>query len=454
MDNSTEKLDSILDGFDSILAAAQSMANGMADGRYYLWVPEWSEDAEEKDYYVILNKGTKIKKELEVVYQFKADYVYKKCSFAISKDGKTAVAAYAAKKGVICYDCESGSVLWSNPDIKRIDRVRFNNFDENVIEVLNTKLVFTYLDKQSGKVLEPERARSVRQVINEMRVSKNGKYLMAADSLSSKDKANYTVYDTETREIKGRFVAQIQGNPNTFDISNDGELAVCSAWQRQGVSLIKVSTKEELWVRKSMTNIDSVSFDDTDDRVIVSRQYGGIDFINAQNGELITHESGEELFLNKYGEDIWFLYDNIAKFGENRIPCPSFAWRCAMGTKAGVLLMPVAKCGLMLYDYDGNLVWKNDDLSGHVVYLEDKDLVCTYFSQAYDGNVGDGILVVGKIKIASMKDGQIIDSMDIFESTVKVIHNNKTIICNTGKMYDISGGSIKEIEEPFKFVVG
>ena len=116
--------------------------------------------------------------------------------------------------------------------------------------------------------------------------------------------------------------------------------------------------------------------------------------------------------------------------------------------------MPVANKGLMLYDYNGNLVWQNDELLGRVVYLEDKDQVCVYWSHSYDGNVGEGILVIGKITIASMKDGQIVTSADIFDSTDAVIHNNKTVICSTGKMYDISSGSIKEIEQSFEFFVG
>lgn len=439
---------------DYQFAVAQSLTNGMADCRYFLFVPEWAEDAEEKEYYVILNKGTRLAKEFEVVYQFKAEYISKKCSFAISKDGKTVLAGYAANKGVICYDCESGEVLWNNPKIKRIDKVRFNNFDDNIIEVLNNKLVFTYLDKQTGEVLEPDKVKKVRQVINHMRASKNGKYLMTADRLSSKDKANYTVYDTETKEFKGRFVAQSQINPNSFDISNDGELAVCSSYQKQGVSLIRVSTGEEIWGKKEITYVNSVSFDKTDDRIIVECHYGGIYFLNVQDGEIITRESGEELWLNDYGEDIWFLKDKIAKFGEHCVKCPSFAWRSAVGTKDGVLLMPVANEGLMLYDYNGNLVWKNDELSGKVVYLEDKDLVSVYWSHSYDGNVGEGTLVVGKITIASMKDGQIVASADIFDSIGAVIHNNKTVICSTGKMYDISIGSAKEIEQPFEFLIG
>lgn len=435
-------------------ALAESMTNGMADCRYFLWVPDWTVDAEEKEYFVILNTGDRINEKFKIVYQFKAEYISKKCCFAISKDGKTAVAGYAAKKGVICYDCESGEVLWNNPDIKRIDKVRFNNFDENIIEVLNSKLEFTYLDKQSGQILEPERAKRVRQVINRMRASKNGKYLMTADRLSSKDKANYTVYDTKTKEIKGRFVAQSQINPDTFDITNDGELAVCSAYQKQGVCLIKVSTGEVVWTQEGLTKIESVCFDKTEEKVLVGCQYGGIYFVNTQNGEIETRKSGEELYLNDFGEDILFVSDKIAEFGGHRIECPSFAWRNAIGIKNGVLLLPAGKEGLMLYDYDGNLIWKNNKLTGSIAYLEDEDMVCTFWSEAYSGKVSDGILTIGKIILASAKDGKIVSQIDISESGRAFIHNNKTVVCNTGKMYDISNGSIKEIEKSFEFVVG
>ena len=44
--------------------------------------------------------------------------------------------------------------------------------------------------------------------------------------------------------------------------------------------------------------------------------------------------------------------------------------------------------------------------------------------------------------IASVKDGQIIAAANIPEYACAFIHNNKTVVCNTGKMYDISNGSI------------
>ncbi len=439
---------------DYQFALAQSMTDGMADCRYFLWVPDWREDAEEKEYLVILNTGDRINKEFEIIYQFKAEYASKKCCFAISRDGKTALAGYAANKGVICYDCESGEVLWNNPKIKRIDKVRFNNFDENIIEVLNSKQEFTYLNKQTGAVLEPDKAQKVRQVINWMRASKNGKYLMTSDYLSGKDKAKYTVYDTETKEIKGRFVAQCHVGDSSFDVTNDGEWAVCSTYQKQGVSLVKVSNGEVLWTQKELVKVTSVSFDKTDEKILVRCQYDGVYFINIQNGEIENRESGENLYLNDYGEEILFLWNKIAQFGENRIECPSFAWKDALGIKNGVLLLPAGKEGLMLYDYDGKLIWKNSELLGRIAYLEDEDMICTFWSESYSGKVSEGILTIAKIMLASAKDGKIVSQVDIPESGRAVIHNSKTVLCNTGKMYDISNGSIKEIEAPFEFVVG
>lgn len=84
---------------DYQFALAQSMTDGMADCRYFLWVPDWREDAEEKEYLVILNTGDRINKEFEIVYQFKAEYTSKKCCFAISKDGKTGCLCSISKTG-------------------------------------------------------------------------------------------------------------------------------------------------------------------------------------------------------------------------------------------------------------------------------------------------------------------------------------------------------------------
>ena len=35
---------------------AESMTDGIADYKYFLWVPEWLKDAEEKQYLVLLNR--------------------------------------------------------------------------------------------------------------------------------------------------------------------------------------------------------------------------------------------------------------------------------------------------------------------------------------------------------------------------------------------------------------
>lgn len=41
---------------------AQTMTNGMADYKLFLWVPEWLQDAEEKEYFVLKNTGTREEK--------------------------------------------------------------------------------------------------------------------------------------------------------------------------------------------------------------------------------------------------------------------------------------------------------------------------------------------------------------------------------------------------------
>lgn len=83
--------------------------------------------------------------------------------------------------------------------------------------------------------------------------------------------------------------------------------------------MIKVSTGEVLWTQKGLTKVTSVCFDKMDEKILVQCQYDGIYFVNIQNGEIETRESGEELYLNDYGEDILFLWNKIAKFGEHRI---------------------------------------------------------------------------------------------------------------------------------------
>ena len=404
---------------------AQSMTDGSADERYFLWVPDWTEDAEEKDYLVLLNTGTRLDMKFEIVYQFKAEFASKGCCFAISRDGRTALAGYAAKKGVFCYDCESGKALWNNPKIKRIAEVRFNNFDENIIEVRNNKLEITYLDRQTGQVLEPERAKAVRQVITLMQASKNGKFLMTADTFPLKSQAGYTVYDTETGEVKGRFVAQCQRNPRPFDVTDDGGLAVCSAYQKQGVSLIRVSTGEVLWSKMNYKKVCGASFDADDRRVMVRCDNDGIYFLDISSGETVERITGEELFPNPYGADVLHL-------GRKLLP----------GNRKSAF-----------YDYGGNLLWESGELGGEAAYLEDEDLICAFWVEYHKENVTDETVFEGKILLASPRDGQIVAQTELSDDACAFIHHNKTIVCSTGKMFDVSGGSIREIEEPFLFAV-
>lgn len=153
---------------------AQTMTDGMADYRLCLWVPDWLQDAEEKEYFVFKNKGTRENEKWEELYHFIAEYMREKCCYAIAQDGKTALAGYAAKKGVVCYECESGKILWNNKKIKKIREMRFNNFDSDIIEVISSNLEITYLDKHTGEILEEEKIGQVRQVLNLMRLSQNG----------------------------------------------------------------------------------------------------------------------------------------------------------------------------------------------------------------------------------------------------------------------------------------
>lgn len=420
---------------------AQTMTDGMADDRLCLWVPDWLQDEEEKEYFVLRNKGTRENEKWEELYHFTAEYMREKCCYAISQDGKTALAGYVAKKGVVCYECESGKVLWNNKKIKKTHKMRFNNFDSDIIEVINKNLEITYLDKHTGEIIEEEKIGQVRQVLNWMRSSQNGRYLIGADTVSVRDKAIYTVYDTETKMVKGRFAAQNHVGSSSFDVTDDGEFAVCSAYTRQGVSLIKVDTGEVIWTQKKVKYISSVSFHRG--KVVVHSQNNGIYFLRINDGELDSLKNDEKIYFNPYGKDILFCEENIAKVGKKRIQSPSFAFLQAVGLPNGVVLNPVGE-GLMLYDYTGNLIWENKDIEiGHLVYQEEENAL-------YGFNSTWG---TEEIVVISGEDGQILSELAIEDYAVVFIGNRKTLLCNTGKMYDVSKDGIKEKAEVFQFTV-
>lgn len=237
---------------------------------------------------------------------------------------------------------------------------------------------------QSGEILDDERIKQVRQVVNYIRSSKNTQYCIVADTVGVKGKAVYTVYDTQTKMVKSRFVAQNQLNEATFDVINDGEFAVCSAYQREGVSLIKVDTGEVIWTRKDLSKISKVYFDKDDKKVVVYCRYAGIYFLKIQNGETAS------------------------------------------------------------YDKKGKLVWENKEANiGKITYQEENETIC-------------GVVNVrgeGKIMIISAKDGKTLCEVAIDDYACAFIDNQKTLLCNTGKMYDVSDGKIEERTEIFEFLV-
>lgn len=431
--------------FVGLQKLALSKTDGIEDHKYYLWVPDWLEDAEKKEYLVLLNIGNRIDKEYEIVYRFKSEYIRNKCCYAISNDGKTALIGYAAKKGVFCIDCESGHVLWNNPKIKRIDRIRFNNFDTDIIEVIDTKLEITYLDKNTGSLLDNEKRKSVRQVVNEMKSSKNGRYLITSDTFSSKDKANYIVYDTETSELKGKFIAQCKVASSAFDITNDGQYAICSAYKKEGISLIKVDTGEVVWNQKITKMISKAYFDKDDKKVVVSCQYNGVYFLNIEDGNLDKHTGCEEFTFNKYGKDIKFLDRDIVKIGKSKIKSPSFAFADVIGLPNGVALVPVGEeYGIRMYDNNGQLIWENRNVSvENCVYQEKENTICGYCN-TYG---------LGTIKIIDAENGQLVSELNKDDFACAFINDNNTLICNTGKMYDVSNRKIVEKEEIFELLV-
>ena len=423
---------------------AQSLTDGAADYRYFLWIPDFLQDSEEKDYLVLFNTGDSEDCEFKTVYQFKGDYCREKNCFAISNDGKTAVVGYKAKKGVVCYDCESGKMLWNNTSVKKVVEVRFNNFEPSVIEVTDDKLNRFYLDRDTGEPLGPDKAANIRQVIFHMCVSKNGKYLITdspvVPSVSKIDKGRYTVYDTEAWEIKGAFAAQDNVGACTFDISDDGELAVCAAYQKQGISLIKVSSGEVIWTQKEIKNISHVFVDKENEMAVTSSRYDGIFFLDLKTGDIKKQINGEELFLNLYGEDILFKDRKTALIGNKKIVTPTFSWLGATGVKGGIILRPAGEAGLRLYSPEGELIWQNDLLRGKPAYQPDDDLIIAYSS--------------GRIITASAKDGKIIGTQDVDAFPCAYLNRKKALLCSTGKLYEVSGDSVQELSDPVALVAG
>lgn len=186
-----------------------------------------------------------------------------------------------------------------------------------------------------------------------------------------------------------------------------------------------------------MKYISSVSFHRG--KVVVHSQYNGIYFLNIKDGEIDSYKNAEEIYFNPYGKDILLCKKNMAKVGKKRIQSLSFAFLQAIGLPNGVILKPVWE-GLMLYDYTGNLIWENKDIEiGHIVYQEEENALYGWGTD--------------KIGVISAEDGQILSELAIEEFPCVFIGNIKILLCNTGKMYDVSKDGIKEKAEVFQFTV-
>ena len=167
--------------------------------------------------------------------------------------------------------------------------------------------------------------------------------------------------------------------------------------------------------------------------------------MNIQNGEIDTHRNGEKIYLNLYGKDICCPERNVAKIGNMRIQSPSFTFVNTIGTPKGVLLVPAGDdYGLMLYENNGDLLWENEDVrTGNLTYQEAENTICG-FTNTYGSE---------KIIIVDAEDGQVVSRLDIDDFVCAFIESNNTLVCNNGKMYDVSNRCIKEKEDIFEFLV-
>ena len=97
-----------------------------------------------------------------------------------------------------------------------------------------------------------------------------------------------------------------------------------------------------------------------------------------------------------------------------------------------------------MYDNSGQLLWENKDVHiENLVYQEAENTICGYCN-TYG---------ISKIAIIDAENGQLISKLDEDDFACAFIDNNTKLICNTGKMYDVSNRGIVETEDIFKLLV-
>lgn len=287
-------------------------------------------------------------------------------------------------------------------------------------------------------------------VYRDVYASNNGKYIAALGNLDTdKDSADLTIYDAEDFSVINSLKKVPYGiGGKRCAVSDDGRYVVVSSYyNRKGIVLFDTQTGKKVWTNKAYTKIKSLKFSRDNQHIIIITQTQSIYYISMETGEKVKVLNGGDLYENIYGEDV-IINGKIAKIGEIKIDCPTFAYITSITTKENVVFSPSTK-GLYAYDYkNGTLAWENNP-EGILHFLELK------YDEANE--IIYGIAPEAMISFSCV-DGSIIERLN-FETeqggfSSLFIRNDSSVLGDDKKIYQLEKGKITLSDETAPFDIG
>lgn len=432
--------------------------DGGLNYRFIVCVENW-DDSEDKTFYVMQNikdknlnsdiysqDGTN-EFEYELKFSYKGMFICGKTMHAISRNGQFVCAAFHSKYGIRCYDSESG-LKWENTKIKKIEKIRFNGFANNILEVWHKDHSVTFIDVVTGNELSDEEKKLIHQYSNYIRVSENQEYIIIANNHATANisTAVYSVYRVTDNGLVGRFFGDFDTSTD-FAITNDGKHAIVSAYDKKGVSLVDVVSGDIVWNNKKASHIRGIVLFEDKKEVLGIGNYRDNVLLNLETGENIKNHYNRtgDFIKNPYGADL-IRDEKHLGLGYKDKPRTIDEIVERIGSVCAIpngFVTCSHTIGLKAMDYDRNCIWKNSDfnLGINIAYNEKYNVICCF----------NMIRDTRKIWLFNADNGELLDEVQAENCVEAFIDNNNKLLCSTGMLYEINADNIKKLDRRFDF---
>lgn len=208
-------------------------------------------------------------------------------------------------------------------------------------------------------------------------------------------------------------------------ISNDGKLFATAAYSYKGIDL-RDEKGNLVWNNKTIKKIQGLSFSSDNQYLYV---WNGDEpehtyYVRISDGVIEKRIVASWIKPNLYYEDLILSKEDTLIVNSKKIKSPSFCYLDVASVKEGVVASPAGK-DLMMYDYNGNLIWTshfvNNKVDNHIIQL-----------------VSDEKYIYG------LSLNHTVYKVDILNGTSDIAENNIKFIINGITYIDINDEFIKK----------